>query len=639
MDPYTAEGWGLNEEQQRPYLENGHCCTNAGPGSGKTRTLVAKICRLTKEVNPREIMAVTFTRASAKEMKERLAHALGPEIAKKVIIGTFHGICYRQLMQVQGKKLSVIETWKRADLIDEIRSKVAPKMDNDEAEYWVSWFQNHLGAETNSMDGAERLGFEIYNQYKKHLANDGQVDKDELIASCLRAYQSGAFAPNPVQRLLVDEFQDSDANQVEWVAAHLRAGAIVDVIGDDDQSIYGFRDSLGVEAFRKLQAIGEEVSGKPVPLYQLQRNYRSGKIIVEAAARLVECNQNRIPKTLTPMSKETGKLEFFSFRSREEEADAVIGAWKERKVGPVVVLSRTKHWVFALKTLCRVGEIPFRILGDTKSLADGPYIGRMLAALRVGVKGNAKENFVHALRLAGLNIQTIRVFREAFRERPKVPLWEMLYEDRVIMEVPMDDRELLREAREAVLDWVAGLEEQEEEKDPTKKDELVSRHIREYMNFFLIHARKTEAIADLTILQRILADRMHGSVKARLALLEKPIDDESEKGLVDGINLMTLHGSKGMEFPWTWIIGCTEGHTPSDKVKKIEHLEEERRLFYVGMTRAKEVLTVSAVVNDGTNGERVYEPSIFLRESGLLLESGEPEKEPDCSLMEAVNSG
>ncbi len=626
MDPYTAVGWGLNEEQLRPYQENGHCCTNAGPGSGKTRMLVAKICRLTKETDPGQIMAVTFTRASAKEMKERLAKAVGVAVAKRVTIGTFHGICYRQLMLVQGKKLAVIEAWKRADLIDEIRSKVAPTMDNDEGEYWVSWFQNHLDAETKSMDNTERLGFEIYTQYKKHLAQGGQVDKDELIVSCLRAYQSGAFAPNPVKRLLVDEFQDSDENQVEWVSAHLRAGAIVDVIGDDDQSIYGFRDSLGVEAFRRIQEIAEKESGRPMPLYQLQRNYRSGSEIVQAAARLVECNVERIPKTLLPMREEPGTVECLTFPSRETEADAVIAAWRERARGPVVVLSRTKHWIFALKTLCRVEEVPHQILGDSKSLADGPYIGRMLAALKIGVKGNARENYLHALRLAGLPGRSIRVIREAFKSKPKTPLSEMLYDEELMLGVPLDDRELLRETREAVMDWVEGLEACESEKDPAKKDDSVSKLIKEYMEFFVIHARKTEAVSDLTILRRIMVDRMHGSVKARVELLEKPSQGEGEKGLVDGINLMTLHGSKGMEFPWTWIVGCTDGHMPSDKAQKPEHVEEERRLFYVGMTRAQDTLTVSAVANDGSDGEKVFVPSIFLREAGVWKESTINEK-------------
>jgi superfamily I DNA/RNA helicase len=620
--PATAAWWGLNEEQEKPFLENRHCATIAGPGSGKTRMMVAKIARLVAEYGPTNIMAVTFTKASSNEMKNRLASAYGTEVADQVKIGTFHAIAYRQLMGGRkGHEIKMLREWERTDAILRYRTQINKEMSDREAEYWVSRYQNDTSEAGSDVGKMAVDGYAIYEEYEKYLKKNNKMDMNSLISRCLRMYRSGELKPHNVAHLLIDEYQDSDRVQVSWALEYIKQGTIITVVGDDDQSIYRFRSSLGVEAYRMLR---ESIPAREFSFYRMGTNYRSAEGIVSHASKAIEKNHDRLEKKIVAHRTDPGVVSQRWFVDRESEAESIVERFLETGKS-ITVLSRTKAWLFPLKMFCRINQCRFVQYDTKESIVESAHVGRVIAGLRFAATGKGLSNVSHALRAVGIHgdsLASIDGVLHGLKDENHL-MDDHLYRKDVVDSLKADDKEVFRDLRECLLDFNDGIKSIDAEAED--KDALIGEFIFNLIDFFMSYTKKTNHLSDLATVQKIMCRYLTGSPLERIKAISKSPKEEDPSD-EPAIHMMTLHGSKGLEFDEVWIPGCNEQHLPHSDAKTDDDVEEERRLFYVGMTRARNVINLSSIVNDGSTGSRQYKPSIFLGDAGLeMSDSQDPE--------------
>lgn len=599
--------WGLNEEQTRPFACREHSAVIACPGSGKTRLMIAKMLALIEEHGIEQVMAVTFTRASAQEMRSRLAKHLGTTLGKKALVGTFHAFAYQQLRgDDRKKKFHFLKPLEEEEIILRSRDRLHIYLDDEKAIHAVHLLKRSLTYPSlESMDSEQAMSWELYQDYRKTLVGMNALDTDSMIAEVVRRYNDHSgelWAPYPVQNLLVDEYQDSDMAQVEWVIAHARQGTKITVVGDDDQSIYGFRNALGISAYRKL---AESLSEKNVKLFRLQTNYRCAKSIVANAGDVISNNQNRVPKKFVAYQEEDGVVEKRIFADRLDESEAVCNAFLEQQE-EMAVLSRTKAWLASVELIAKSKGIDVSSV-ETGSFLEQKHVQRGLAAIRFGVENQNRVTLIEAMSGLGVPKKGIQKLEEKLRDlSTNESVMDRIYERRFFDDFDLDSATLIKEARKILGDWCFTCEEYGAwEKDD---NEEMQNGIGYLVEKLLDHSKNNERREDLAILGNVIASRLRGSIKDRVdALINK-----SEKKSGPGLQLMTMHGSKGLEFPFVWIVGCSEGHVP--KLDETGNLEEERRLFYVAMTRAKKRLVVSGINDPRTTKRGSLKPSRFLKE-------------------------
>jgi DNA helicase-2/ATP-dependent DNA helicase PcrA len=616
-----------------------HLLILAGAGSGKTRVLIHRIAWLiqVEQVSPFAILAVTFTNKAANEMRARLKELLGPASAG-LWVGTFHGIAHR-LLRRHHMEAKLPESFQILDSEDQLRAikRIIKALELDDKQWppkQAQWFINkqkdeglrpHAIVVGNSK--FEQTMVQIYQHYQEFCERSGLVDFAELL---LRVYELWQQHPKILahyherfSHLLVDEFQDTNLLQFYWLKLLAGQQAKVFVVGDDDQSIYGWRGAC-VENLKEFQ----KTFGQP-KLIKLEQNYRSTSTILHAANALISRNSGRLGKDLWTDGADGEPIGLYTAYNEYDEADFVTTRIKQwlslpstssgsvGKYEQCAILYRSNAQSRVIEeTLLREG-IPYRVYGGLRFF-ERAEIKDALAYLRLLVNPDDDAAFErianHPPR--GIGAATVETLRTAARERG-ISLYQAAQTSAGlsgrarnailaflnIMDTLRQDLELpLHELTAKVIEQstlLAHFKKQKNEKDQMRVENLEE----------LVNATEQFALGVHEELSPLNAFLSHTALES---------GEEQNQSIQDCVQLMTLHSAKGLEFPLVFLCGMEENLFPHQMALQESGesgLEEERRLCYVGMTRAMQQLYFSyAQVRRLHGSENYTRPSRFLNE-------------------------
>ena len=644
MESYLAE---LNDAQRAPVLQkDGAMIVIAGAGSGKTRVLTYRIAYLmSKGVDPFNILALTFTNKAAREMKKRIASIVGNSEAKNLWMGTFHSI-FAKMLRFEADKLgypsnfTIYDTQDSQRLISAIIKEMA--LDKDVYKYKqvysrISSYKNSLITvkayfanpelmEADAMSKKPRLG-EIYKNYVDRCFKAGAMDFDDLLLKTnellnrfpdvLHKYQ------NRFRYILVDEYQDTNHSQYLIVKALSDKFQNICVVGDDAQSIYAFRGA-NINNILNFQKDYENVQ-----MYRLEQNYRSTRNIVNAANSIIEKNKTKLDKVVWTANDDGTKIVVNRLLNDGEEGRFVASSIFENKMqnqlnnGGFAILYRTNAQSRAMEDALRKREIPYRIYGGL-SFYQRKEIKDVLSYLRLLVNPNDEEALKRVINYPARGIgQTTIDKLTILANQYGRSIFEVIENiDQLNIKINSGTRNklsnfvnmiksftILNENADAftVADTVArktGLI-QELKKDGTPEGVARIENIEELMN----------GIKDFVEGQKELADAT-GSLTEFLEDVALATDMDKDTGDDDRVALMTIHLAKGLEFPFVYIVGIEEDLFPSAmSMNTRSELEEERRLFYVALTRAEKQAYLTYTQSRYRWGKLIdAEPSRFIEE-------------------------
>ncbi|MFK5913994.1 MAG: DNA helicase Rep [Woeseiaceae bacterium] len=649
----------LNPQQHAAvrYID-GPCLVLAGAGSGKTGVITQKIAYLIEEcgINAANIAAVTFTNKSAREMQGRVKKLLGKDKTKGLRVSTFHtlglDIIRKELEHLPYKKgFSIYDNQDSLALIKQLM-KLAfsdPDGKTDTILWQISRWKNafilpeQAQQEANG-DALLTVAASVYEQYNHHLQTYNAVDFDDLIMVPVLLFRDHPLVrerwQNQIRFLLVDEYQDTNATQYELVKLVVGKIANLTVVGDDDQSVYSWRGaqpenlSLLKEDFPMLKVI------------KLEQNYRSTGCILKCANSLISHNPHLFEKSLWSDLGFGDPLRIIACRHEEDEADQIVAEINHHQFvnrtqhKDYAILYRGNHQSRAFERLLRENNIPYSLSGGMSFFAYSE-IKDIMSYLRLIANPDDDNAF---LRIANVPRREIgptsleklsdfcnkynhslfsacfdQFLRQSIGNRASTNLsgfaeWLKDYALRIEVEKPVDIvKELL-----ADIDYERWLID-------TSKDEADSKRRNDNVNELVVWLERLAAKdpeADLATLV------------AKLTLLDTLDRDDDDKD-ENSVHLMTLHASKGLEFPHVYLVGVEEDILPHKNSIEEDNIEEERRLAYVGITRARKTLTISYASKRKRYGEIINcLPSRFLEElpqehlqwSGAGIEVPEEEK-------------
>ena len=610
----------------------------AGAGSGKTRVLTHRVAWLVgvENISPQSILAVTFTNKAAKEMRGRIESMLGMPVGG-MWIGTFHGLSHR-LLRTHWKDASLPQTFQILDSEDQYRviRRVLKGMQLDEA-FWpprrVQWFINGHKEEARrpkdvgqQNDPQQRQLLQIYQAYEELCQRSGLVDFAELL---LRAYELlrdndtlCAHYQNRFRHILVDEFQDTNTIQYRWLKLLSGGHRNLFVVGDDDQSIYGWRGAKVEHILR----FDRDYSGAKV--VRLEQNYRSTNNILKAANAVISCNEGRLGKDLWTDGKEGELISVYTAYNEVDEARFVIGqieSWVEagNPRADVAVLYRSNAQSRVFEEMLLRENMPYRVYGGLRFF-ERQEIKDALAYLRLIANRNDDASFdrIANVPTRGLGNKTLDTIRVHAREN-NITLWQAVIE-------LLGSEALTARAASAL----QGFMELVIELDRDTKDLALGEQVEHMLHGsgLLDHYRKEkgekaesriENLEELVTAARAFEeddDEGEEQDMEPLALFLANAALEAGEGQAeeweDCVQLMSLHSAKGLEFPLVFLTGMEEGLFPHNRsLEEPGRLEEERRLCYVGMTRAMQRLVIThAEVRRLYGNERYATPSRFLGE-------------------------
>ncbi len=635
----------LNDAQRAAVTaSDGHVLVLAGAGSGKTRVLVHRIAWLcqVQRVLPYSILAVTFTNKAAGEMRSRVEALLGIS-ATGMWVGTFHGLAHR-LLRSHWQLAGLPQSFQIIDSEDQLRviKRLLKGLELDESQWpakQMQWFINANKDEalraadlSDHGDPVTREMIGIYAAYEEICERTGLVDFAELLLRSweLLQQQSDLLAHyrKRFRHILVDEFQDTNAIQYAWLK--LLAGEQIPLfaVGDDDQSIYGWRGAR----VENIQSFSKDY--KDVETYRLEQNYRSTSTILTAANHLIQNNLGRLGKRLWTRDGEGEPIRLFAAYNEQEEARFVtqqITQWvaQGRKLSEVAVLYRSNAQSRVFEEVLFTQGIPYQVFGGLRFF-ERAEIKDALAYLRLAAhhKDDAAFERIVNLPARGIGERTMAAIRDQAREYD-MSLWQAagsLVQKNLLaararnavrgflelidtVSAPLPNLPL-HEQVQSVIDQ-SGLKGHFE-REPGGRGIDRLENLDELVNAARGFNMDPNQYEDMSRLDAFLA---HAALEA---------GEAQGSGLQDWVQLMTLHSAKGLEFPLVFLVGMEEGLFPhSMSTGESGRQEEERRLCYVGITRARERLILSyAEARRQFGSIKYHTPSRFIREipQELLLD-------------------
>ncbi len=601
----------LNPEQQLAVQQKGHVLLLAGAGSGKTLVLAHRAAAMLQSEEG-NLVAVTFTHDSADELKRRILK-MSPGQEKRILTGTFHALAMRQLRGA-GMEIKLLSNGDRNRIILHAMAKTEEELSFDDISKIIDKVKSELSH--RNYDGP---GYKTFHAYQALLHADKRMDFADLLAKAIDGMQDGSISPLPMRWILGDEFQDVDEAQYTWIMLHHELnGAELTMVGDDDQSIYAFRHALGYSGMERMR------KGVNAHVLHLSRNYRCAPEILAPAARLIQHNHYRAEKQIVPAAESGGHIECLFPRDREEESDWFLTRQRAEPTG-WAILSRTNRLLDVMEIELQQHNIPYfrdsdDDFWDTKepraviSMLAGIVDGaRALAMPKGKSSGSLLKNTAITNRFATYRRNLFFGCRAALF----LCGWKAEASDALLHQlepVPMNEWKAILEA------FPEQWEKSEKKKSPrlssglsfmenlqgwcmvsVQDPVLLIEGIKRWNQKLLPSVAETCAIA-LTAVQRL-----RGSLAQRLQFVEGLAKKKNEPPQLgpETVILTTMHGSKGLEWPNVWIIGAEDGVAPHLDGE----LEEERRLFYVAMTRAKRQLIISSV-REGNPSPFLYEAQV-----------------------------
>lgn len=553
----------LTPQQQEAVLFDGHLLIVAGPGSGKTSTSVAKATRILQDPK-RSLVMVTFTKEAAEEMRKRLLKSISDAGMRaptedRLVVATFHSIAIRHLKR-HGLTTKVLSPAAQGALYRD--AVITAGVDKDEWAEVQKEFEKVMYSVDQDKVDVKQITMKVVSRYRQLLKATGQTDLYTVMRDCALRAHDGSMPTLPFTDLLVDEGQDTDDLQRLWIFAHARAGCRVTIVGDDDQSIYEWRNALGFEGMRSF------LDTFRAHRIELGDNFRCRAEILGPAALIIGHNKQRLGKKLLARRGRGGAIAAFRAANGDEQNSLLadlIEAVPERHE-EVAVLARTNRSLDMLEIVLRMRGIAYTRLG--KSIWEQPVIAGFLGMLQSFLDGNP----------SGLLpvLQTRNVSHEV-RSDLLVALGGDVssYLDGTIPDLASldsTDKATLRDLAKVFSYW---------------RRQLRAGAVREVIldagDQYAGWVTQKPARKLVELCSRILAD-LRGTLSARLQLVSRK-DRDTEKAPVV---LMTMHGAKGLEFETVHIIDANKNDDGSEIVRP----EAERRLMYVAFTRAKNCCVV-----------------------------------------------
>lgn len=603
---------GLNP-QQRKAVEtvDGPLLIMAGAGSGKTRVLTHRIAYLLyeKRVPAWNILAITFTNKAAREMKERISMLVGPE-AENIWISTFHALCVR-ILRKDIEKIGMGSSFTILDAPDQLTAikQVMKELNLDEKKFdpkgilaAISRAKNELKTAADvermmphNVDPFQSVVIDVYKQYEEKLRKNNALDFDDLIMKTIELFDTAPdvleFYQRKFQYIHVDEYQDTNHAQYVLIKKLSDLHNNICVVGDSDQSIYKWR---GADIGNILSFEHDYPDAKVI---LLEQNYRSTKTILQAANEVIANNKNRKEKTLWTDNEQGNKITYYRAETEQDEAYFIVDQVKKmvengERYGNIAVLYRTNAQSRVIEEVLVKANVPYTIVGGMK-FYDRKEIKDLLAYLRLIANRDDDISFERIINVPkrGIGASSLeKIMRYASAHG--LTMMEALDEVEAIG--------LSKRAQNAVLEFAELIANFEKMQDYLTVSELIEEVLdKTGYREMLKNERTLEAQSRLENLQEFLSVALefekHSEDKSLLAFLTDlslmtDIDqlDDNEQ---DAIALMTLHAAKGLEFPIVFLIGMEEGVFPHTRALMDEdEMEEERRLAYVGITRAEKQL-------------------------------------------------
>jgi len=624
-DPDAAERIldGLNPEQQEAVeATDGPVMIIAGPGSGKTRTLTHRIAYLlaTGKARPHEIIALTFTNKAAREMKERV-HTLVGDQTKGMWVGTFHS-SFARVLRIDGDKIGYSNDFSIYDTDDSKRivKQQMNRLQVSTDDVSPRSVQNLISDAKNRMVGpepyadvargqAQEAAAKVYPAYEKALRRSNAMDFDDLLLRPLELFEQHPEVLEKYQErwqyVHIDEYQDTNHAQY-MLAKKLAAGhKNLCVVGDDAQSIYAFRgaDITNILSFERDYPDATTV--------RLERNYRSTKRILQLADSIIDQNDDQLDKSLWTENDDGEYIALMESLSEKDEAKKIERRIRDLHVregltyGDFAVLYRTNAQSRPIEEALRKENIPYQVIGGTP-FYQRKEIKDALAYLRLVVNPNDTANIQRVINYPtrGIGRKTQERLQN-FANQNGFTLWQAI--ERV-----EDIDTLSSRAKNAVEGFRFLIAKYASKAESMPADELARELIREAG--LLSELRKDHTRENLMRWENVqdlvsgIADFVASSDDATLSIFLQEIalmTSQDEEDDADQVTLMTMHASKGLEFPVVFIAGLEEGLFPLEiAAREKSELEEERRLFYVGATRAEQFLYLSWARSRYRYGER-----------------------------------
>ena len=633
----------LNREQKEAVQTTaGPLLILAGAGSGKTKVLTSRIAYLIQNgVRPRNILAVTFTNKAAKEMKERLGNILGESTVKYMWVGTFHGICGRILREnidrysfQSGKKLDKNFTIYDDNDTSAVIKQAVKKLNLDDKIYQPKLVKSIISNAKNKMQDAYTFATfardfksqkiaSIFEEYENTLNNNNAIDFDDMLMLTVKLLEQNPEVRQEYydrfQHILVDEYQDTNLAQYKLVnmlytnaQAEIPPERSLCVVGDVDQSIYSWRgaDYTIIMNFQK--------DFKNTKLIKLEQNYRSTANILNVANAIIENNTERVDKVLYSNKGEGELIDYFEAQDESDEANFIASKIKQDSGGnynQYAILYRTNSQSRALEEACMAAGIPYRIYGGLK-FYDRKEIKDIIAYLKLIYNPDDSQSFRRIVNVPKRSIGDTTVKRlQEFADKEDISLFAAA---RRIQE----DNEIPPRTRSKITDFVNLI---------TKFKEAVKNYnLREFVTLVIeksgylaeLQLQNTpESEADIENLQEFVNvaeefvpeddNNILGEFLTQISLVS---DIDNMDNIANNVTLMTLHAAKGLEFPVVFLAGMDEGVFPHQRTFNVpSEMEEERRLMYVGVTRAEEKLYLTSAKRRQMWGEfKYYNPSRFI---------------------------
>lgn len=639
----------LNEQQlESVYYISGPCLVLAGAGSGKTRVITEKIIHLIQDCGykPYNIFAVTFTNKAAREMKERISASLSCDTIKGLHVSTFHSVgldILRQEHHYAGIRpnFTLFDEYDQMTVIKEILQELqGTYADKDHLKDECQFWQNKISSYKNDLIGYDEIDQElndtnqlaaiIYKRYEETLRAINAVDFDDLIYLPVRMFQNHETVLEKwrqrVRYLLVDEYQDTNASQYQLIKLLVAKRQRFTVVGDDDQSIYSWRGarpqniSLLREDFPELKVI------------MLEQNYRSCGRILKCANQLISQNKHDFVKQLHSKLDYGARINVIEVPDASLEGKTLVTEllahhyMNKTKYSDYAILYRGNYQSREIQKALQESNIPFRVVGGTSFFAQAE-IKDFMSYLRIIANDDDDKAFLRIINIPKREIGPTSIsYLDTFAKKYGISLLQACNHPELINEVKPKTVAIFRSFYDMIdsirtdlngAEWEKHLEELPErlgytdwlylDSSSEKAAEVRLENVRTLLKWVnnAVNGDDNEFIGDMLINDAI----------NKLCVREL-LDRNEEEYELEEVQLMTLHSSKGLEFPYVFLIGMEEGLLPHETSIEENNIEEERRLAYVGITRAKKELYLMYCKNRKSRKrlETKVEPSRFLFE-------------------------
>lgn len=637
---------GLNERQREAVLHReGPIMIIAGAGSGKTKVLTTRIAHLLATgVDAFRILALTFTNKAAAEMRERIEKILGSNQARNLYIGTFHSV-FARILRAEAEKMGYPKNFSIYDTDDakNVLKTITREMGLSDKVYKPSSIYNRISGAKNSLITPQEylndfvlqnqdlkanrpLTGRIYAAYAERCMRNGAMDFDDLL---LKFYQLLTTFPESLSKyqrkfeyIMIDEYQDTNNAQYQIIKLLGAMHENVAVVGDDAQSIYSFRGAT-IENILKFKSDYEDAR-----VVKLEQNYRSSQNILDAANKVISINKGQIPKKLWTSNVPGEKIRLVRTNTDNDEAKYVADQIQEQKLrnhymnSDFAILYRTNAQSRSFEENLRRMNIPYRIYGGI-SFYQRKEIKDFLSYLRVIINPYDEEALKRIINYPTRGIGKTTIERAILAaNQNNVPMWEVLRNA-----AQGDFRGNTASIIKSFVLMIEMFQSELEKKNAYDLAVLVGKHTGLVKELF--NDKTTEGLARYENVQELLnaikeftstptedgelLDKSLGSYLQQITLLT---DADEDKGETDVVKLMTIHAAKGLEFPVVFSVGLEENLFPNGMaINTLEDLEEERRLFYVAITRAKSRLYLTYANTRYRFGSLIHnDPSRFVEE-------------------------